>query len=216
MRYIPPRIWDDFSKDAYGATARVILEIFLAGGASGMKLLPSRLAVMQDWGVFSQAAQEYLKLYRLNTVPNITETTRNRAITIINDWIESGERLDMLVTRLEPWLGTNRAGRIAVTEVTRTYAAGNIAAWQSTGLVGGKRWATANDELVCPICGPLDGQLVDIDGNFQLEPNKETGGLLEDDFIYFAPPAHPNCRCWLQPFVSEDLLRERLRRELEE
>jgi SPP1 gp7 family putative phage head morphogenesis protein len=208
MSNIPPEVWDDFSKDVYGATGRVILEIFLAGGKSGLKQLPPRLIALQDWEYYSRAAQQYLNLYRLNTVPNLMETTKRNAVRIIGEWIESGDPLDMLITRLEPWLGTSRAGRIAVTEVTRTYAAGNIASWKSTQLVGGKRWATANDELVCPICGPLDGRVVEIDNDFRLAADGPLEGIPEADLVYYSPPAHPNCRCWLQPFVSEELLRK--------
>jgi len=45
--------------------------------------------------------------------------------------------------------GRQRARRVAVTEVTRVYAAGNEEAWRATGYVTGKRWMTARDERVC-------------------------------------------------------------------
>ena len=49
-----------------------------------------------------------------------------------------------------------RSGRIvAVTEVTRAYAAGNVMAWKASGVVDGKIWQTAVDERVCPVCGKL-------------------------------------------------------------
>ena len=44
-----------------------------------------------------------------------------------------------------------------------------------------KEWVTAEDERVCPVCGPLHDTQVDFNEPF---PN---GTLV--------PPAHPNCRC---------------------
>lgn len=210
--------WDAFDKQTYSKTARVLLEIFLAGGKIGTAQLPEPIQLLLNWDVFNRRATDYLKLYQLNTVPDITEVTRKNAVRVIGDWIESGENFDMLSMRLEPWLGESRARRIAVTEVTRTYAAGNIASWQSTGMVSQKVWRTARDERVCPICGPLHGAIVNLDGSFMLDDNALPRGLAGSgaDFIYFAPPAHVNCRCWLQPVVDTEMVRARRRRELDE
>lgn len=43
------------------------------------------------------------------------------------------------------------------------------------------RWITADDEVVCPICEPLDGEV------------RDAGEEFDGDIT--APPAHPNCRC---------------------
>ena len=68
---------------------------------------------------------------------------------------------------------------IAVTEITRAAAEGvklTQETLRSSGLSFERIWRTANDELVCPVCGPLNGK-----------PEREWGGV--------EPPAHPNCRC---------------------
>jgi rubredoxin len=75
---------------------------------------------------------------------------------------------------------------IAVTETTRVFAEGNKLAWDSTGVVSGSKWQTANDDLVCPICGPLNEQVTDDE-----------------------PPAHVNCRCWKRPVVDEELVKQK-------
>lgn len=209
--------WDAFDMALYGKTAEVLLSIFLAGGKVGTSQLPTRSQILLNWDTFNKAAQEYLKLYRLESVPMFGATTRENVVRIISDWMESGEPFQLLPTRLEPWLGQRRAERIAVTEVTRTYAAGNIAAWKSSGLVTAKVWATASDELVCPYCGNLNGKIVDIDSDFHISAMDLPGNLANaGDFVAFAPPAHVNCRCWLQPQVSEVSLRERIREGLYE
>jgi hypothetical protein len=48
-----------------------------------------------------------------------------------------------------------------------------------------KKWETAEDEDVCPICGPMDQKAVALTNPFTL-PN---------GFTCLVPPAHPNCRC---------------------
>lgn len=83
---------------------------------------------------------------------------------------------------LEPAFGETRAQRIAVTETTRAFAAGQKLVQDELrrGGLGLERiWRTSNDERVCPICGPL-------------EDRRESEGWDGMD----GPPAHVNCRCW--------------------
>ena len=47
------------------------------------------------------------------------------------------------------------------------------------------RWLTAQDELVCDWCGPLDGMEFEIDEAYGLQP------------------AHPFCRCSFLPVTEE-------------
>ena len=99
--------------------------------------------------------------------------------------------IPQLKKRLIPLFGEKRADLIASTEVTRAYAEGNLTAWKETGFTEGKEWVTANDELVCPLCGPLDGEVVPINGDFS-------------DGTH-APPRHPRCRCGVSPVPILDM-----------
>jgi SPP1 gp7 family putative phage head morphogenesis protein len=79
-----------------------------------------------------------------------------------------------------------RALSIARTELVTAYNHGAYGATkdaQEQGYIGDckKTWLTADDELVCKICGAMDGESVNIDALFSI------GVLL--------PPAHPRCRC---------------------
>lgn len=47
-----------------------------------------------------------------------------------------------------------------------------------------KIWVTANDELVCPTCAPMDNIMIGINQQFKTSTGK-----------FFAPPVHINCRC---------------------
>jgi hypothetical protein len=57
-----------------------------------------------------------------------------------------------------------------------------------------KKWSTRNDEQVCPICRPLDGQVVELDERF----HTEAGNL-------WAPGAHIGCRCEVHLDYSGDI-----------
>lgn len=87
--------------------------------------------------------------------------------------------------------GFNRvnARRIARTEIIHAHAEGQLDSFDEMGLeevTVMAEWATAKDDLVCPLCLPLDGVVLTV---------KEARGIL---------PRHPNCRCcWLPAGVGE-------------
>lgn len=79
-----------------------------------------------------------------------------------------------------------RAEVIAATEVTRAATAGErglFAYATMTGMIGEKQaiWHTELDGRVCELCNDLHGA------------GQEVYGLVSIS----GPPAHPNCRCWL-------------------
>jgi SPP1 gp7 family putative phage head morphogenesis protein len=77
-----------------------------------------------------------------------------------------------------------RGVMIARTELIRAHAEGQLDALEQLGAtqVGVQvEWATAGDDLVCPECEEMEGQIFDID---------DAHGLI---------PLHPNCRCAFIP-----------------
>lgn len=56
-----------------------------------------------------------------------------------------------------------------------------------------KRWITADDELVCPVCGPLHMVMVPVDERWELPDGREI----------WAPGVHPNCRCEMRLVTPE-------------
>lgn len=81
-----------------------------------------------------------------------------------------------------------RALNIARTEVMTAVNFGQTEIWKQSFEAGFvkeqdylKEWSTAFDELVCPICEPLDGEQVEVNAEF-------SGG-------FQGPPAHNSCRC---------------------
>ena len=101
---------------------------------------------------------------------------------VLKDWQHSGGTMGDLTAAVADIFGEARAQRIAVTEVTRAYVEGSrIAADEviEQGIKMIEIWHTDNDDLVCELCGPLDGEPV---------------GIAWDRGM--GPPLHPNCRCW--------------------
>lgn len=96
-------------------------------------------------------------------------------------------RVEAAVKRYRERLIAFRAETIARTETLTAAHEGQAEAWRQLEERGAlpatarREWLTAEDERVCPICGPLDGQTAPLGRSYP-------GG-------YDRPPAHPNCRC---------------------
>ena len=136
-----------------------------------------------NWDLANNDAADWALNHSGEMVRGILGTTQDQIRREVSNFTQNQETINQLGKRLEGSFSPERANMIAVTEVTRSYAEGSRIAWQESGVVDGRRWNTANDELVCPICGPLDGTMLP----------------LNVDFEYGGPPAHPRCRCWVTP-----------------
>jgi SPP1 gp7 family putative phage head morphogenesis protein len=179
--------WWDEEQQAWVQALLPGFEEIAEAGAEVAAAQVSALGIGVDWTLVNTAVTDWARTYTFDLVKDLTATSRKALGKQIAAWIESGEPLPDLIGRLERIYGPERAELIATTEVTRAYAEGNKIAWAESGVVEGFQWQTANDELVCPICGPLNGQVVKAGGSFP-------GGLE-------GPPAHPRCRCWISPIV---------------
>jgi SPP1 gp7 family putative phage head morphogenesis protein len=104
------------------------------------------------------------------------------------------KRATHLVGNYSGYLHRIRAERIARTETAFAYNRGmfeQMRQARDTGVIKNslivKEFLTAADERVCPHCGPLDGETIELEQTFpgatQRLPN------------LFTPPLHPSCRC---------------------
>lgn len=152
-----------------------------AGATSALDGLPPAVGI--DTELVNAGVLKWARSYTAGLVKDITKTTRELTQEAIAAWVESGEPLSSLVADLETHFGERRSETVAVTEVTRAFAAGNQTAWQASGVVEGMVWMTTEDDRVCEICGPLAGQELPIDSEE-------------------IPPAHVRCRCWVKPMVK--------------
>ena len=188
MAAIPEDFWQGEEEELATILERHLLRAAQAAGLAAVTDLADVVSV--DFGLVNEAVREWSKSMSLDLVKGITETSRKFSTDAIAEWIESGEPLGKLTQALEPMFGPVRAEMIGSTEVTRAYAEGNRAAWRISGVVGGRRWNTAVDELVCEVCGPLHNETALLGSPFV---HPETGAEYSD------PPSHPRCRCWTTP-----------------
>lgn len=102
------------------------------------------------------------------------------------------DQVERMAARYEAKLLRYRGETIARTEIIASAHQGQREAWQQAvdqGLLDpsetNREWITSDDDRLCDICEPMDGQIVGLDEPF-LDGDGE--GVEE-------PPVHPNCRC---------------------
>lgn len=145
-----------------------------------------------DWHLVNEGAAQWARARAATLIDGIADTTADFVRREAAAWIESDSPLDVLIERLGTQFAPERAQRIAVTEITRAFAAANEDAYQQSGVVQYKQWQTRGlgpGTGVCIICQGLQGQIVPLGTTFE-------GG-------YDRPPAHPGCFCWIVPVVTE-------------
>jgi 8-oxo-dGTP diphosphatase len=197
--------WADETGQLQALLGPLFQEIF--DGAAEQALAPlQKMGVNLSWETYDKMAASAAQYYQHDFLKDLTESTKRQLGKAISQWIESDQDFDALVRQVrklvptKPYPGLrDRAQLIAATEVTRVYTQARHASWTAAGLKN-QVWRTANDELVCPWCGPLGlanegkGAVGTIEGGF-LHP--ETGQKI------MAPPAHPACRCWCVSDTAE-------------
>ena len=186
-------------RDALIAALQAAAELGVAEGRGvierdtlGVKRAPVEAGVV-NWELANVDAARWAIEYGALLMTDLTDVTRRAVAQEIAYFIENGLTINQLRDRLmalDSTFSMTRATRIAVTETTRAYAEGNMAAWNRLPYVESIEWQTANDELVCPFCGPLHGEVV--------RKGELFGGR------YSSPPAHVNCRCSISPVVTGD------------
>lgn len=134
-----------------------------------------------DWTLAHADARDWANQYTGELITQINDTTRRHVQQAVSQWITNGDPLPVLIKQLEATFGDRRAKLIASTEVTKAYAEGTLVGYKAAGY-GESRpkyafpahpacrcwpalhinndgsavylWKTAQDERVCPICGP--------------------------------------------------------------
>lgn len=138
--------------------AASLAQVARLGAIMGRETLTPGLAV--NWGLVNQQAVAWAGQHAGELVRGIEPVTRAAIRDAVSEWAASGAQLSDLAARIRGLdaFSEARARRIAQTESTNAFAAGNAQAWEAAG--------------VAP--------------------------------AVFKPAAHPNCRCYLQPYRMAD------------
>lgn len=177
---LDPDFWTRADKRFYELIFPIVLDSTLDAARTGSLMVGTDIG----WDVVHEAARQWAHQYTYQLVRGINRTTADYVQKSVSAWIDSGARLDVLRTTLEPMFGRERANLIAITEVTRAYARGNEIAWGETGVVEEFDVMTAEDVVVCLVCDDKAAS-----GPYPL-------GSSEGEM-----PFHPGCRCWKRPRV---------------
>lgn len=182
----------------YDRLRRALLESVDLGVFVAVEQLES-IGLGLDWTLVNEDARAWAQDHVGTLIGGIDETTLARTRSAIAQWVQNGEPLSKLIEDLAPIFGTQRAQLIASTEVTRAYAEANQRVYRAAG-IRYMEWRAAADELMCPICGALNGQIVGIDDKFDAALDSDIRTQFRVNFAI--PPAHPRCRCWIVPVVE--------------
>lgn len=93
-----------------------------------------------------------------------------------------------------------RADRIAITELAYGMTHVELESYKQMGIKE-KVWRTSKDELVCPICLPLDGTTISLSNPFSATRETKSGSKVT---LVEGPPAHPSCRCFVEQVIPEE------------
>lgn len=168
-------------------------ELAAYGAQAGAEALSASVNI--DWSLANPDVARWARKYSALLVTKVNDTTWRSLKDGLAEWVMAKENYDQLVARFATILGDpKRADLVASTEATRAYAQGNRIVWQKCeeeyGIQILRMWMTAEDELVCPVCGGLNGSVAALGEPFDLDGTE-----------YDGPPAHPRCRCDVAPVV---------------
>lgn len=201
---------DPFDVEAEAAALAALLYVIYedhlreAGQQAGI------LVGLVGFDMDAPGVQSYLKQRPGRISKGINEETDKQLRATLAEGINAGESIDELAARVEHVYGAAsgyRAERIARTEARRTSTQGELEAWDQSEVVSGKEWFTAKDERVCPLCGPMNGKVVDLQSNYFDKGDEyegSDGNKIKLDFEdTVGPPLHVSCRCDLLPVLIE-------------
>lgn len=181
----PPRLeniamsyWEQYRNELQAVLEGDFEAIYLQSAAN---FIGSQPAFGVDWSLINRAASDWARRYTFGMVGGLSDVARQGLQELIPRFYERQMTLGELRERLGQWFGPVRADMIATTETTRAAVAGEegvAGELRNQGIDMTEIWQTNNDEIVCPICGPRNGQ-----------PRGSNWTV--------PPPAHPRCRCWV-------------------
>jgi hypothetical protein len=192
---VPPELWKQFGREMGDVIRPIMVAVYTQSVAQMAGQYPT-LGV--DWTLINRQAAQWASSYTFDLVKQIDDTTRDGLQKAIRSYFEMQKSMGELRKEIGEFIPTiqdklgrtlfsaTRAEMIATTEVSRASVAGELA-WRAEiradnpGIKMRAVFNTNADEIVCPVCAPLNQQAV-----------------TKGDY----PPLHPRCRCWLNHEIA--------------
>lgn len=167
------------------------------------------LEITTPFNPMSENIQKRIKKVLGMTAQSYTETTLKLLNAELDAGVSAGETLDELTTRVSNVFQMTddfRAEQVARTTVFATANASAREAYVQSDVVNTVMWHTAEDEMVCEFCEPMNGKIVDVEDSFfksgETLRGSNGGTIGITAFNEEDPPVHPNCRCFT---LAEDI-----------
>ncbi len=190
---LPPGFWEE----EYRRLAVLIVPRLAQMALEGSRRGSEKIGIGFNNHIYNILAEEWARSYTDILLREVGTTNQMVVGDILAKWIATpGSTVGDLRAALSPYFGVRWADMIAVTETTRAFAAGELMAYQNAGIEEFV-WGTNKDELVCPLCGAVNGVKKKIGepfGFFRWRRGHPPEPV-------YAPPYHPNCRCGISPVV---------------
>jgi hypothetical protein len=180
--------------------------LFETGASAGLAKVGQQ--VEDALSVIPERAIDFLSKYNVRLANQVTDTILEDIKLNLASALQDGSTPAERNAAVAEALGSNSGfigERIARTESTRAYVQGNIEAWRTVGAK--KKWLLSADP--CPICSQLaekfngvyelDTPFLSKGDTLKLPDGKEWKSDYED---LVGPPAHPYCRCDLEPVLE--------------
>lgn len=142
----------------------------------------------------AEAFQRYIGV----AADSYTSTTIAALEDTITEGVADGENVREIEKRINEVFEYSDTVRAELMAKTTTFEISNQATEQAfiqSGIVKTKKWYTAQDERVCPMCEPLHGKEIEIETTFYDEGDNIVGSNSEAFIGIGHPPVHPRCRC---------------------
>lgn len=187
--------WVERTRAACQARFVAATELSMISEARLLNLTPSQVAeLLQD-----RAVRAAIEGNVQQFAHRITTTTYNAVKGELEQGVRLGESLDQIADRVSHVMGirVEEARRIAQSEITRSQTTGQLAAFQTAGILY-KGWATVGDGAVRDAHMTLAGTIIPVGDMFTSGGATAYGpggfGVAELDV---------GCRCWLEPWTEE-------------
>ena len=188
----PEALPNDFWQGWAGIFTAFMLPEFTSFQMDAAESAMKDLAIGVDWDAVTDAAANFSDTHVFSLVRDLNQNSQahlQRSLTNFFNLPEEVRSIEDLTANIATRFGATRAENIAITEVTRGFERGKDIYQDQLAKLGiktSRRWHTMQDEIVCIICEPNEGELK-IDGQWTAD------GI----------PAHPRDRCWTTIEVVE-------------
>jgi len=197
--------WEEYNKGFSGELNKLLQLIIDEIGTEAYN------ALVNDGGFdpYALSIQSYINDTSLKVAKGVNAETEKQIRATLASGIRDNEGISELKARVSQVFGsasTYRAYMIAVTEVATAQNTADVEAWQQTGVVEGKEWYTARDEITCEFCGSMDLKYKQLTENFFMKGDAHVVNdhIMKLDYRDIGePPLHPHCRCTVLPVLKQ-------------